>query len=223
MDTAEDDLRMCEKIELKDMRNKKIMMRKRIKRAFVMGAKPKITKPTLFEEIMQGSTIEEKGLFIAIHARRADEVGQILDDIEERTDRGRKLTQMQEKLLRIIVENRFARKEAEFINKERAAQILARERNEDSKLVESMIKSESKNVRLGATVGIINALDKGKIKDLRILETIGATTIERIVLERDQKTNNAIKEKVLMGILYRASRGTKPKPEKPANDTKPDN
>ena len=199
-------------------------MRKKTKNIFgIKSKKQKIRGTTLFEEIIHDSTIEEKALFIAIHAKRSDEVCQILDGIETRTSNGRKLTKMQEKLLKIIIQNKFARKELEFVSKERAAQILARERISDKELIREMINSESRNVRIGALVGIFNALEKNKEDSGDIWEIIGATVIEKSILEGRGRRESQIRERVQIEILRRISSGIKTKSEMPANDTEIEN
>jgi hypothetical protein len=216
---------MCEKIELKDNFNKKLVFKMKIRKTNVKKLRPKNPKmpgETLLEEIIKGSTIEERSLFIAINKGNHEEAKRILESMEK-TTKGKMLRAMQEKLLRIIVENRFARKQIEFLNMERAAQILSRERAHETEFVGNLLRSNNKNVRVGALIGLFEAVERKGELDLALLDIIGISAVERAVIQNYRTITQPLREKIKLDIVHRVAQGIKINKERAANDTEAEN
>lgn len=216
---------MCEKIELKDNFNKKLVFKMKIRKTNVKKLRPKNPKipgETLLEEIIKGSTIEERSLFIAINKGNHEEAKRILESMEK-TTKGKMLRAMQEKLLRIIVENRFARKQIEFLNMERAAQILSRENVHETEFVGNLLRSNNKNVRVGALIGLFEAVERKGELDLALLDIIGISTVERAVIQNYRTVTQPLREKIKLDIVHRVAQGVKINKERAANDTEAEN
>lgn len=216
---------MCEKIELKDKFNKKLRFKMKIRKTNVKKLRPKNPKmpgETLLEEIIKGSTIEERSLFIAINKGNHEEAKRILESMEK-TTKGKMLRAMQEKLLRIIVENRFARKQIEFLNMERAAQILSRERAHETEFVGNLLRSNNKNVRVGALIGLFEAVERKGELDLALLDIIGISAVERAVIQNYRTITQPLREKIKLDIVHRVAQGIKINKERAANDTEAEN
>jgi hypothetical protein len=216
---------MCEKIELKDNFNKKLVFKMKIRKTNVKKLRPKNPKmpgETLLEEIIKGSTIEERSLFIAINKGNHEEAKRILESMEK-TTKGKILSVMQEKLLRIIVENRFARKQIEFLNMERAAQILSRERAHETEFVGNLLRSNNKNVRVGALIGLFEAVERKGELDLALLDIIGISAVERAVIQNYRTITQPLREKIKLDIVHRVAQGIKINKERAANDTEAEN
>jgi hypothetical protein len=216
---------MCEKIELKDKFNKKLRFKMKIRKTNVKKLRPKNPKmpgETLLEEIIKGSTIEERSLFIAINKGNHEEAKRILESMEK-TTKGKMLRVMQEKLLRIIVENRFARKQIEFLNMERAAQILSRERAHETEFVGNLLRSNNKNVRVGALIGLFEAVERKGELDLALLDIIGISAVERAVIQNYRTITQPLREKIKLDIVHRVAQGIKINKERAANDTEAEN
>ena len=216
---------MCEKIELKDNFNKKLVFKMKIRKTNVKKLRPKNPKmpgETLLEEIIKGSTIEERSLFIAINKGNHEEAKRILESMEK-TTKGKILRVMQEKLLRIIVENRFARKQIEFLNMERAAQILSREKSQETEFVGNLLRSNNKNVRVGALIGLFEAVERKGELDLALLDIIGISAVERAVIQNYRTITQPLREKIKLDIVHRVAQGIKINKERAANDTEAEN
>lgn len=216
---------MCEKIELKDKFNKKLVFKMKIRKTNVKKLRPKNPKmpgETLLEEIIKGSTIEERSLFIAINKGNHEEAKRILESMEK-TTKGKILRVMQEKLLRIIVENRFARKQIEFLNMERAAQILSREKSQETEFVGNLLRSNNKNVRVGALIGLFEAVERKGELDLALLDIIGISAVERAVIQNYRTITQPLREKIKLDIVHRVAQGIKINKERAANDTEAEN
>jgi hypothetical protein len=216
---------MCEKIELKDNFNKKLVFKMKIRKTNVKKLRPKNPKmpgETLLEEIIKGSTIEERSLFIAINKGNHEEAKRILESMEK-TTKGKILSVMQEKLLRIIVENRFARKQIEFLNMERAAQILSREKSQETEFVGNLLRSNNKNVRVGALIGLFEAVERKGELDLALLDIIGISAVERAVIQNYRTITQPLREKIKLDIVHRVAQGIKINKERAANDTEAEN
>lgn len=183
---------------------------------------PKMPGETLLEEIIKGSTIEERSLFIAINKGNHEEAKRILESMEK-TTKGKILRVMQEKLLRIIVENRFARKQIEFLNMERAAQILSREKSQETEFVGNLLRSNNKNVRVGALIGLFEAVERKGELDLALLDIIGISAVERAVIQNYRTITQPLREKIKLDIVHRVAQGIKINKERAANDTEAEN
>lgn len=194
----------------------------RIKVKRIKPKNPKIPKKTLLEKIMKCSTIEERSLFVAVNKGNQEEVKRILESMEKRT-KGKGLREMQERLLRIIVENRFARKQMEFLNMERAAQILCREKIEDGQLIGELLTNRSKNVKVGALIGIFERVERSTEFVLDALKLVGATVIEIGIIQNRRASSAQLRENIKLEIVRRVAQGVKVRREEAANDTEADN